>query len=121
MATKKSTKKAATKKTSKKKINKKIKAVEVNPQITDSVTVNETENKVYVVSEQDAQPLSDTETSPVITNEDIENRANNSPNEEPATETSTYSEQPSSQNNSNAYIYILAAIGIMALAWLLVL
>ena len=112
MATNKATKKkASAKKPSRKKAPKKIQSTDVNPQITDAVTVTENEGKVYSMEtptvESTPEPTPVPETAPTT--------------EETTTVTASYSEIASPSNRDNAVLYIAAALGIILLAWMLVL
>lgn len=110
-----SSKKSTAKKTVKRKAAKKAKVEPVNPQITDAVTVIEAEGKVYSIetptvestTEPTPEPTPVPETTPTT--------------EETTTVTASYSEITAPSNKDNAVLYIAAALGIILLAWMLVL
>ena len=119
MANKKTTSKnISSKKPAKRKAVKKIKNEPANPQITDAVNIIETDNKVYAVAEPAITPTPEY-IPPTITNEDIQNRAQESVLDQ-ASDSASYNDIKAPQGSGDVVLYVSAAVIIMVLAWMLV-
>jgi hypothetical protein len=121
MPKKPTSKKPAAKKNIKKKNTKKSVPDNVNPQITDIVTVTQTSQKVYKIETTPAIENTESKQADVLSNDDIKPSADNLIQELPAPEAASYSNISAPSDKDNTIFYIGAALGLALLTWLLVL